>query len=94
MGPDQIHLAFTDQVDEMRVMFVTGDGSAGWVRYGPEQGRLKKEVATEVRRYERKDMCDFPANASIGWRDPGFIHDGVMKGLEKGKKYYYQVRGC
>lgn len=75
----------------MRVMFVMGDGSAGRVRYGSEKGRLGAEAATEVKRYEIKDMCDYPANASIGWRDPGFIHDGVMKGLEKGKRYYYQV---
>lgn len=92
LGPDQVHLAFTDQVDEMRVMFVMGDGLAGWVRYGVEMGRLGMEVGTEVRRYERTDMCDFPANSSIGWRDPGWIHDGVMKGLESGRKYYYQVR--
>lgn len=75
----------------MRVMFVMGDGLKGRVRYGLEEGRLEREAETEVRRYEMKDMCDYPANASIGWRDPGFIHDGVMKGLEGGRKYYYQV---
>ncbi|KAL2484677.1 putative inactive purple acid phosphatase 2 [Abeliophyllum distichum] len=32
-----------------------------------------------------------PANESIGWRDPGFIHDGIMVNLQKGKRYYYQV---
>lgn len=90
-GPDQIHLAFTDRADEMRVVFVMGDGEAGRVRYGVEKGRLEKEVGTEVRRYEMKDMCDSPANSRIGWRDPGFIHDGVMAGLEKGRRYYYQV---
>ncbi|MCD9643253.1 hypothetical protein HAX54_030551 [Datura stramonium] len=41
--------------------------------------------------YEREDMCDTPANSSIGWRDKIHIHDVVMLNLEKGKKYYYQV---
>lgn len=91
LGPDQVHLAFTDQIDEMRVMFVMGDNSPGVVRYGKEMERLNVEVGTKVRRYEREDMCDFPANSSIGWRDPGWTHDGVMKGLESGQMYYYQV---
>ncbi|KAJ4711444.1 Purple acid phosphatase [Melia azedarach] len=36
-------------------------------------------------------MCDKPANTSIGWRDPGWIFDVVMKGLKKGVRYYYKV---
>lgn len=32
MGPEQIHLAFTDKVDEMRVMFITADGKENVVR--------------------------------------------------------------
>ncbi|KAJ6432217.1 hypothetical protein OIU84_019460 [Salix udensis] len=64
-GPEQIHLAYTDVEDEMRVMFVVGTN--------------------------REDMCDAPANGSTGWRDPGWIHDGVMKDLKKGVRYYYQV---
>ncbi|XP_038972698.1 probable inactive purple acid phosphatase 2 [Phoenix dactylifera] len=90
-GPDQIHLSFTDGEDEMRVMFVTGDGTQSFVRYGIEEGSLDQLVETAVRRYERKDMCDSPANSSLGWRDPGFIHDGVMKSLKRGKRYYYKV---
>lgn len=90
-GPEQIHLAFTGQEDEMRVMFVTHDGHDSYVRYGLRKNLLELVAATKVGRYEREDMCDAPANESVGWRDPGYIHDGVMTGLLKGKRYYYKV---
>ncbi|KAK1274201.1 putative inactive purple acid phosphatase 2 [Acorus gramineus] len=88
---EQVHLAFTDEVDEMRVVFVAGDRSKRFVKYGEGERRLDRTAEAEVKRYERSDMCDAPANKSVGWRDPGFIHDGVMKGLKKGRRYYYKV---
>ncbi|PAN09289.1 hypothetical protein PAHAL_2G007200 [Panicum hallii] len=91
--PEQVHLAFADAVDEMRVMFLCGDGGKRVVRYGRQKDDEKgwKEVATEVRTYEQKHMCDGPANSSVAWRDPGFVFDGLMKGLEPGRKYFYKV---
>ncbi|XAR55923.1 Phosphodiesterase I [Bertholletia excelsa] len=90
-GPEQIHLAFTDREDEMRVMFVTRDGKENFVKYGLSENQMDQTAGTQVMRYEREDMCDSPANESVGWRDPGFIHDGVMTNLEKGQRYYYKV---
>ncbi|KAG0481445.1 hypothetical protein HPP92_012303 [Vanilla planifolia] len=90
-SPDQVHLAFTDAEDEMRVLFLTGDGKEEFVSYGLLERKLDRIVGTKVTRYEMKDMCDSPANSTLGWRDPGFIHDGVMTNLKKGKKYYYKV---
>ncbi|KAL8161454.1 hypothetical protein V2J09_012943 [Rumex salicifolius] len=90
-SPEQVHLAFTEKEDEMRVMFVTGDGRGSFVRYGEDENDLVAKAPTTVVRYEREDMCDSPANQSVGWRDPGFIHDGVIQNLKKGKRYYYQA---
>lgn len=90
--PEQVHLAFADAVDEMRVMFLCGDGGKRVVRYGLEENETNwTEVGTEVRTYERKHMCDTPANHSVGWRDPGFVFDGLMKGLLPGRRYFYKV---
>ncbi|KAF8699007.1 hypothetical protein HU200_034839 [Digitaria exilis] len=85
--PEQVHLAFTDAVDEMRVMFLCGDDGKRVVRYGLEEKETNwTEVGTEVSTYERKHMCDKPANHSVGWRDPGFVFDGLMKGLLPGRR--------
>ncbi|KAL5723063.1 prolyl aminopeptidase [Ranunculus cassubicifolius] len=90
-GPEQIHLSFTSKLDEIRVMFITDDGKESFVKFGRDEDELEEVVKTDVRRYEREDMCDSPANTSTGWRDPGFIHDGVLRNLKNGKKYYYKV---
>ncbi|EEF50779.1 Nucleotide pyrophosphatase/phosphodiesterase, putative [Ricinus communis] len=90
-GPEQIHLAFTDMEDEMRVMFVVGDKEEREVKWGEADGKWSHVTVARVVRYEREHMCDAPANGSIGWRDPGWIHDAVMDKLKKGVRYYYQV---
>ncbi|XP_044985378.1 probable inactive purple acid phosphatase 2 [Hordeum vulgare subsp. vulgare] len=92
--PAQLHLAFTDEADEMRVLFVCGDGGRRSVRYWPAAaGRREEweEVPAEASTYERRHMCGHPANHSVGWRHPGFVFDGVMKALRPGTRYSYKV---
>jgi hypothetical protein len=91
--PAQLHLAFTDEVDEMRVLFVCGDDGGRFVRYGLAGRREEEweEVPAEARTYEQRHMCDYPANDSVGWRHPGFVFDAVMKGLQPGTRYFYKV---
>lgn len=91
--PEQLHLAFADEVDEMRVLFVCGDRGERVVKYGlqKEDDKEWKEVGTDVSTYEQRHMCDWPANSSVAWRDPGFVFDGLMKGLEPGRRYFYKV---
>lgn len=93
--PEQIHLGYTDVINEMRVMFVTGDGDERIARYGEVKERLDDNVvAARGVRYEKEHMCHAPANSTIGWRDPGWTFDAVMKNLKAGIKYYYQVTRC
>jgi len=48
----------------MWVMIVMRKGSAlSTVRYRLERGRLERGVGMKVRRYDRKDTCDFPLNS-------------------------------
>ncbi|KAM3274186.1 hypothetical protein ACQJBY_043387 [Aegilops geniculata] len=77
---------------KMRVMFVCADAGKRAVRYGLEKEEEKgwTEAGTEVRTYEQKHMCNAPANDSQGWRDPGFVFDGLMNGLELGRRYFYK----
>ncbi|KAM7269258.1 hypothetical protein ACFE04_024755 [Oxalis oulophora] len=88
--PEQIHLAYTERDDEMRVMFVCGDDGERFVRYGVNGNNDDVAVAS-VDRYEQSMMCDAPANHSLGWRDPGWIFDALMINLKPGVKYFYQV---
>ncbi|GAA0165530.1 phosphatase [Lithospermum erythrorhizon] len=90
-GPEQVHLALTGRAGEMRVMFVSDDGRESFAKYGLTREGLGRVVRSKVSRYEREDLCDAPANESIGWRDPGYIHDAVMVELKRGKRYYYKV---
>lgn len=90
-GPEQVHLAFTEDESEMRVMFLAEDGEKRYVKYGEKKDQMGHVAVARVERYERDHMCDKPANSSIGWRDPGWIFDAVIKGLKKGVRYYYKV---
>lgn len=90
-GPEQIHLAYTDSEDEMRVMFVVEDKEERKVKWGEVDGEWSHVTVARVVRYDREHMCDAPANGSIAWRDPGWIHDAVMSDLRQGVRYYYQV---
>ena len=91
---EQVHLGFTENMDEMRIMFLTRDCKERQVRYKVREGKLNRVVVAHVERDEKEHMCKELANSSVVWRDPGWIHDVVMENLKKGVKYYYQVIFC
>ncbi|KAL3511066.1 hypothetical protein ACH5RR_030467 [Cinchona calisaya] len=92
LGPEQVHLAFTGSVGEMRVMFVTCDGEDNVVRYGLTQRNMDRVVGTRVLSYEREDMCHAPANNSVGCRDPGLLNQLIFLNIRlKSGKVPFQV---
>lgn len=70
---------------------MAGDAGDRFIRYGESEEEMGEKVVARVERYERDEMCDAPANSSVGWRDPGWVFDGLIKGLKNGVRYYYQV---
>lgn len=90
--PTQVRLSYTSNPTEMAVMYVTKDPVKTHVKYGKEGDNLWHTATASARTYEQKHMCRAPANSSLGWRDPGYIHLAKMTELEPGVRYFYQAR--
>ncbi|KAK7819982.1 putative inactive purple acid phosphatase 9 [Quercus suber] len=48
LGKDRIHLGFTENADEMRVMFLMGDPKKRGVRFGLREGKLDRVAMASV----------------------------------------------
>ena len=61
-------------------------------RYGKEPDLLVHTTFGTSHTYEAAQMCNAPANQTSQqyFRDPGFIHNVLLKNLELGTTYYYQ----
>ena len=65
----------------------TGDSPVVW--YGTSKDKLSMQADATTKTYKREDMCAFPANSIVAFRDPGLIHDALLTGLQPGVTYYY-----
>ena len=68
-------------------MFPSPD-SPPFVRYGVNKSLTWLREGSS-RTYQAKDLCGFPAD-SIGFRDPGYIHNVLLTGLKPSTFYHYQ----
>eukprot|EP01102_Stenamoeba_stenopodia_P002124 TRINITY_DN11893_c0_g1_i1.p1 TRINITY_DN11893_c0_g1~~TRINITY_DN11893_c0_g1_i1.p1 ORF type:complete len:615 (-),score=72.54 TRINITY_DN11893_c0_g1_i1:82-1926(-) len=94
--PMQVHTSLTNTTSEMRVMWVTTkQQSSPTVIYGPtrELGYIAKSYISYT--YYANEMCGSPSNKTSArlFRDPGYINDVVLTGLEPNTTYYYRVSG-
>lgn len=104
--PATIHLALTENQDEMRVHFSTGVEKQGSkprvpvVLYSKDEESLKGSDGPSIQKktgntttYKAKDMCQAPASLEEAGKfmSPGLLHSIVMDGLEPYTRYYYKV---
>ena len=89
--PTAIHLARTATPSQYRVTWQSGEPS-GTLRWRPAAAPDGDavDVRANVSTYARSDVCGVPANVSIGWFDPGWIHTAVFDAPGPGA-YIYSV---
>lgn len=83
-----IHLALTNNPDEMRVQFQNNANAVPFVEL--QLGNSSKTFTGSSVTYFGKDLCNAPAN-STGFIDPGFFHDVLLTGLAPSTLYRYRV---
>ncbi|DBA02716.1 TPA: hypothetical protein N0F65_010541, partial [Lagenidium giganteum] len=91
--PLQVHVAATEDLTEMRVMWTSAEVSNPVVWYGPDPDFLVFMAEGSGTTYKASDMCHAPATqvAAQRYRDPGIMYNAVMSGLVPGETYYYRV---
>lgn len=92
-APLQGHLSLTGDPTEMRVQWTTGTKYTPTVFYGYSQSNLNFSRTGSSKTYKATDMCGPPANMSLYFMDPGFLHDVLLTNLLPNTMYYYMYGG-
>ncbi|EGD81796.1 hypothetical protein PTSG_13240 [Salpingoeca rosetta] len=88
--PKQIVTALTGDPTEMRVTWNSASGTGAKLRYGINGQSKVHTIDANTTTYTRDDLCGAPATTQ-GWRDPGYFHTAIIKGLKPGKSVvWYQ----
>jgi hypothetical protein len=88
--PLQQHLALTNKLNEMVVVWSSLNASNPMVRWGVAPGQYIYSSSSSWSTYTKDDMCGSTAKG-FGWREPGLIHVAIMKNLVPTQMYYYQT---
>eukprot|EP00743_Colponemidia_sp_Colp-15_P006986 GILK01007539.1.p1 GENE.GILK01007539.1~~GILK01007539.1.p1 ORF type:complete len:660 (-),score=66.82 GILK01007539.1:116-2095(-) len=85
-------LALTNNIDEMRVMWTSRESSPGQVQVGLVSGQYASFFESSCETYSSTDLCGPPANieAAMRFRDPGYAHKALIKGLKPNTRYFYR----
>lgn len=90
--PTAMHLSRTSVPGQYRVTWQSGESTATlrWRRLDDIKWNSQVAMTTT---YTKDNMCGVPANMSIGWFDPGYIHTGVfnLTDLSHQPRYEYSV---
>ena len=76
----------------MRVSWTTGTSTLPVVYYGMTKDNLTSSASGVSRTYTHSDLCGPPANSSLYFIDPGFLHDVLLTKLQP-KSYKFGSNG-
>jgi hypothetical protein len=88
--PQQGHLSLTRDPHEMRVMWVSLNGSKPCVQYGTSPYKLTNRAYGTSASYTRAQLCTSPANLTTNFISPGQIHTVLLSNLGLNTIYYYR----
>ncbi|CAF1126213.1 unnamed protein product [Adineta steineri] len=93
-APEQIHLAYSDRIDQMFISFVTN--STAFVpqcQYGFDSSSLQWIATGTTITYKASDMCEEPGNITgpQTFIDPGYMHTILLEDLRPSTTYFYRV---
>ena len=84
------HLALTGRASEMRVQWTSGSNDTPTVFYGTSSKEVSLVATGVSSTYSNTDMCGAPANSSLHFIDPGFMHNVLLEDLQPNSKYFYR----
>ncbi|CAF3112882.1 unnamed protein product [Rotaria socialis] len=93
-APEQIHLAYGDQIDHMFVSYVTNSSEyVSECQYELGPSSLQRRVQGTTITYKASDMCNGQANipGPKSFIDPGFIHTIIFEDIRPATTYFYRV---
>lgn len=89
-APRDGHLALTGDPTSMLVVWGSGHSDpTATLMWGVEGSNAVNNVTAETYTYTADDLCGDPARTQ-GWREPGFFHKALIKGLASGDNVWYQ----
>ncbi|KAK3269526.1 hypothetical protein CYMTET_22032, partial [Cymbomonas tetramitiformis] len=90
-APLYLKLAGTGNPGEMRLTWLSTVSRTPVVRVGTAPGQHAYTFSGAVTTYSADEMCGAPANIPSAryFRDPGYIHQVVLLGLEPEVEYFF-----
>ena len=89
-APLQGHLALTGDPTQMRVSWTTGTPTLPMVFYGLSADNLLHSSSGVSKTYSLSELCGPPANDSVYFIDPGFMHHVLLTNLQPKTTYFYK----
>lgn len=91
-APKHGHISLATGESDMVVMFNSASSRTPRVQYGLDPKKMQHESLGSSATYSADDMCQPPASITAQhlFRNPGFMHTVVLRGLDPNQAYFYK----